>query len=151
NFYHLAQLFAPPYQQGGTDALPGIPLRLSPDINEPSYRATLSETYARIVADLKAAVPLLPDLPPVKTQPSKAAAYAALSRVYLTMQHYAEARAYADSCLRLQPALIDYNRLDTLSAQPQFPALNEEVIFHATCGNFSAILSNSRARVDTAL
>ncbi|SKB62810.1 SusD family protein [Parapedobacter luteus] len=151
NFYHLAQLFAPPYQQGNNDGLLGIPLRLSPDINERSYRATLDETYARIIADLKAAVPLLPDLPAVKTLPSKAAAYAALSRVYLTMQHYAEAGAYADSSLRLQPALIDYNDLDTMSAQPQFPALNEEVIFHATCGNFSAILSNSRAGVDTTL
>src|SRR5690606_14818369 len=150
-FYHLAQLYAPPYHRAHTAGLQGIPLRLSPDINVPSTRATLEETYARILDDLKAAAFLLRERPRIKTQPSKVAAYAALSRVYLTMQYYEEAAKYADSALVLQSELIDYNTLDPLSAQPQFPVLNDEVIFHAVSGNFSNILTNNAARVDTAL
>ena len=65
----------------------------------------------------------------VLTRPSKAAGYAALARVYLAMQDYAKAGAYADSSLQLHPYLMDYNTIEPAAAFP-FPLFNPEVIFH---------------------
>jgi len=128
-FYQLAQVFAPPYDPGTAGTLPGIPLRLTSDINEKISRAGLQATYDQVLRDLRACVPMLPVTVAFKTRPSRPAAYALLARIYLTMQDYAKAKLYADSCLQLQSALLDYNTLDATAGAP-FPRFNEEVLFH---------------------
>jgi starch-binding outer membrane protein, SusD/RagB family len=84
--------------------------------------------------DLQNAVSYLPNTPLYKTRPSKPAAYAMLSRVYLTMQDYGKALVYADSCLKLYDSLLDYNTLKTNVTYP-VPAFSREVIFEATIGD----------------
>lgn len=150
-FYHLAQIFAPPYEEKSAQSLLGISIRLTADINVKTIRSNLKETYEQILADLKAAVYLLPKLPEERNRPSKASAYAALSRVYLIMQDFEKSSLYADSCLMIYDYLIDYNDLDTSSVVSQFPMLNDEVIFHLTRANTSSPLSSSTANVDTLL
>jgi hypothetical protein len=130
-FYQLAQVFAPPYDSATAAADLGIPLRLHADVNETMSRATLQQTYARIIDDLQQALPLLPVTPLYKTRPSKPAVYGLLARLYQTMQNYSLALQYADSCLQLQKALLDYNTLDSAALFP-FPLFNDEVIFHCT-------------------
>lgn len=131
-FYNAAQIFAPVYSNTPTKEKWGIPLRLSAGVDEPSVRATVPETYDKIITDLKEAAALLPaEVPPVyRNRSSRPAAFALLSRVYLSMDHYAEAKLYADSCLQLYAALIDYN---TLNVQMNFPfdKFNAETIYQS--------------------
>ncbi|HEY8894561.1 MAG TPA: RagB/SusD family nutrient uptake outer membrane protein [Niastella sp.] len=132
-FFDISQVFSRPYSLTFPDA-PGIPLRLSADPNIKSVRAGLQETYQQILSDLHTAANYLPVTALYKTRPSKPAAYALLSRVYLVMQDYSHALLYADSCLKLYDSLLDYN---TLNASLTFPvtAFNKEVLFHSVMGN----------------
>lgn len=127
-FYQLAQVFVKPYDADSAAAIPGLPLRLTSSLTEQLRRSSMAETYQQITADLQTAVPLLPAIPVYATQPSKAACYGLLSRTYLTMGDYDRALLYADSCLRLHAALMDYNSLDTAGYYP-VAILNGEVIF----------------------
>jgi hypothetical protein len=132
-FFNVAQIFTKPYNLTFPDA-PGIPLRLTADPNIRSVRAGLQETYQQILSDLHTATGYLPNVPLYKTRPSKPAAYALLSRVYLVMQDYSHAFLYADSCLKLYDSLLDYN---ALNATPTFPVpgFNKEVLFQAAMSN----------------
>jgi starch-binding outer membrane protein, SusD/RagB family len=111
-FHNLAQVFAPAYDTTIAD-IPnlGIPLRLTPNIDEPTRRSTVDETYLQILNDLKEASRLLNDSIsiPYRNRPSKSAALAMLARVYLSMRVYDKASEYADSSLRLYNTLMDYN------------------------------------------
>lgn len=109
-FYNLAQVFANVYGPSTVND-PGIPLRLSSDIKAVSVRGTVGNTYTQILSDLRLASSLLPAEPPgnLLNRPSKPAALAMLARVYLSMRDYMHAGIYADSCLKMNSALIDYN------------------------------------------
>jgi tetratricopeptide (TPR) repeat protein len=131
-FFELAQVFAPVYDNNTAVTDWGIPLRLSADVNEKISRATMQDTYDRILGDLREARSLLPkglsNWPP--TRPSLAAVYALLARVYLSTRNYPLALRYADSCLRLKGELINYDTVSTTSTLP-FNRWNPEVIFSA--------------------
>jgi hypothetical protein len=132
-FYNLAQVFAPVYDGLSAPTDLGIPLRLSPDVNAPSVRASLQQTYSQILDDLRKADNLLPSALPLanRNRPSKPAAFAMQARVYLSMRAYDSARIYADSCLQLDSTLIDYNSLSTSSNFP-FTILNLETIYQSS-------------------
>jgi hypothetical protein len=143
SFFELAQVFAPDYAWPLTINRPGIPLRLTTDVNELSVRATVGQTYDRILTDLRVAAQLLPLATAYKTRPSKPAALAMLARVYLAMQAYDSAYVYADSCLVLNHALLDYNGLDTgIATAYPVPRFSGEVIFHATLVKWGNILGD---------
>lgn len=157
-YYQLAQVFAPPYDIDGANDDPGLPLRLSADINELLKRSSVGETYDLIVGDLRTAAALLGTEAPYKHRPSKQAAYALLARVYLTMRDYGNAKLYADSCLAIQNDLLDYNLVNTTATQPfrvdgYNSPINKEVIFmsamlsavtqgYPTTFNYSLVDSN---------
>src|SRR5690606_371998 len=149
-FLQLAQLFVPPYKASEVDSPYGLPLKLTPDINDKTQRATIGDTYRQIESDLRNAAQLLPERPQVATRPSKAAAYAALSRMYLAMQNYPKALEDADSCMYFKDELLDFNTLDQQAANP-FGELNEEVIFHASLLASSGALVSIDARVNCSL
>ncbi len=128
-FYNLAQSFAKPYDVSTADSDLGIPLKLSSDINTPTVRATLKETYDQILSDLTESVNLLKEVPIFKTDASKPAAYGMLARCYLSMRDYDKALISADACLQLYSTLLDYNTLNAASNTP-FPRFNEDVIQH---------------------
>jgi hypothetical protein len=127
-FHVLAQLYCRPYGQEYLNE-PGIVLRLTSDINTHSARATVEQTYDRIIMDLKEAADLLPIASNLPTRPSKIAAYAELARVYLTMRDYSNAGIYAYMALQMKSDLLDYNSLN-LSGDPIISKFNTEVIFH---------------------
>lgn len=127
-FYQLAQHYSIPYDKGTAASALGIPLRLNTDINEPTKRASQEQTYTQIISDLTAAAAILPVSTTPVSRPSKAAAFAALSRTYLAMEEYLQASLYADSCLQLNNNLLDY-KLITGTATNPFPRFNAEVIF----------------------
>ncbi|MBK1440742.1 RagB/SusD family nutrient uptake outer membrane protein [Parapedobacter sp. ISTM3] len=149
-FYHLAQIFAPPFDEAGAEKLLGVPLRLSPNIETPTTRPSLAETYNQILHDLTEAVALLPTSTPVPVRPNKAAAHAALAKAYLIMGNYQNSLEHANACLDLYSELIDFNDLDPAAAKP-VPALNKEVLLHLQMPNGGGGFNNTRAKVSPAL
>jgi hypothetical protein len=148
--FQLAGVYTLPYRPGAGGQVPGLPIRLSPDITAKTERASLERTFDQIIADLTAAARLLPATQQVKTRPTKAAAFGALARTFLVMQDYAQAGLYADSCLKQYSQLIDYSTISQ-TATNAFAVFNSEVIFHAVTNGSGGALSSSRALVDTVL
>lgn len=148
-FYVVAQLFASPYDKKSASTDLGIPLRLDADFNILSKRSTIQETYDRIVADLKEAADLLPDVSTSKSRPSKSVVYAALARIYLVMQDFANAGSYADKSLSIKSQLLDFNDLDKNAPNP-ITQNNVEVIFDSFVEEGSLLLP-SRCRIDSNL
>lgn len=145
-FYQVAVLFAQPYKAETASRLPGIPIRLTPDLAFKSERGTLQQTYNQVIEDLKVSLDLLPTNQILPVRPTKAAAYGALARTYLAMEDYGKAAAMAEECLKLNSALINYNDLSLSSAAPM-KQFNEEVIFHSVALT-SAPLAVSICKVD---
>lgn len=144
-FENLLQVFAPPFIPGGDNGSLGIPLRLEADINLPSVRATVGQGYRQVVDDLLEAASLLPNLPLVKTRPSKASAFALLARVSLLMGNYGQSLDYAGRSLELQSSLMDYNSISLTAANP-FKPMNDEVIYHSEMVHPTSF-SNTRLNV----
>ncbi|MBN9384540.1 MAG: RagB/SusD family nutrient uptake outer membrane protein [Chitinophagaceae bacterium] len=128
-FYQIAQQYCKPFSSTASSDL-GIVLRVTSDINVPSARSTVKETYEKIIGDLKEAINLLPLHPLYPTRPSKLAAYGALARAYISMRDYENAGLYADSLLQINDTLIDYNTLDS-TIRPVFKNYNSEIVFYS--------------------
>src|SRR5690554_1222727 len=100
-FFELTRLYAQPYVAGNTNSNLAIPLVLSPTrgIQESTYvtRNTVQEAYDQVLSDLTTAESLLPATNGFFA--TKAAASAMLSRVYLQMERYADARDAANRAI----------------------------------------------------
>lgn len=130
-FYNLAQVFALPYNAATANEDLGIPLKLTPNVDEKLQRSTLEQTYSQILKDLLEAKTLLPDtISSTRIRPNKPAAFALLARVYLSMRQYDHAGANADSSLQLYRSLIDYNTKDPVTRIP-FDKLNVETMYQS--------------------
>jgi tetratricopeptide (TPR) repeat protein len=151
SFYHSAQIWTLPYDESTAALTPGLPLRLSSDINLPTVRPNLKQTYQQILDDISNAIPLLPEVNVMPTRPNKAAAYALLARVLLQMNRFEEARVAASSALDIYNVLLDYNTINA-SANAPIARFNTEVMFHAQAGasDYEA-LRYTVARVDSNL
>lgn len=145
--FTIAQTYSLPYNPATAQSIPGIPLRLTADINETITRPSLEETYQQIVTDLQAAIPLLPVSGLSLLRPNKPAAYAALANVFMVMQQFDKAENCSDSCLFLKNDLIDYNTISP-DANIPFAIFNSEVLWQADLG-YNTILATSRSKVDT--
>jgi hypothetical protein len=144
-FYNLAQVFAPVYDEATANALnSGIPLRMTPNIDEPTRRSTVSETYEQILADLEEASRLLPDTISYnyRNRPSRPAALALLARVHLSMRSYEEANKYANSCLLLYNTLMDYNDRTFVNpnATRPFEKRNPETMYQSVLHSHTNVL-----------
>ncbi len=131
NFYLLAQLYAPVYDSASASQSLGVPLRMGSDPTQKVPRSSLEETYQQIIKDLSEAKSRLSDTGAVVFRPSKAAADALFSRVYMQMGNYTLAQQYADSCLAIKNTLYDFNNVSP-TATLSFPlngAGNPEIIF----------------------
>ncbi|MFL5745676.1 MAG: RagB/SusD family nutrient uptake outer membrane protein [Niastella sp.] len=150
-FYNLAQVFALPYKAETATTDLGIPLKLTPDVDEVLKRATLEATYTQILNDLQEAKDLLSDAVTFYlNRPNKPAAYALLARVYLSMRNYEQAGANADNCLKLYNALIDYNTKDLTSSRP-FERTNAETMYQSKFNETNVVKSITTCIVDTLL
>lgn len=128
-FWNVAQLYAQPYSTA-TLTSPGIALRLNSDMNEKTDRGTLQQTYEKIVSDLKEASGLLKTSSEKASRPNKAAAYAMLARVYLSMENYVDAGTNANAALEFNAQLMNYNDVNKSEETP-FARFNPEVIFQS--------------------
>lgn len=145
-FFGALQIWTLSYDPSTAAKDLGIPLRLTPDFNEVSTRASIKQSCDRIISDLKSAVSLLPVVAASPYRPGKAAAYASLARAYLYMRNYPLAGLYADSCLQINSQLIDINSLKSATTYP-ITKLNQETIFYASLSTLQPI-NNSIAKID---
>jgi tetratricopeptide (TPR) repeat protein len=152
-FFNLVQLFAKEYQEATAANDPGIPLRLTADVNVGAGRGTVQQTYDQVVKDLSEAEGLLPVLAAYQSRPTKAAAEALLARVYLSMGQYDQAQQYASAALKLGHTLTDYNTLDTVTSNP-FPYApvnnNPETLFFDKLTSY-AFTTSTKTTVSDAL
>ena len=132
-FYNLVQLFSKTYDKNTASVDPGIPLRLTADVNAKVGRASVQQVCDQVTGDLLEAEKLLPQTTQFKNRPSKAAANALLARMYLNMENYELAGKYAAAALALNRSLLDYNTISPSATNP-FPSSptvdNPEVIFY---------------------
>lgn len=147
-FYHYALLaeFCGAYDEA--DPL-GIPLRSTANVNDKMQRSSLKQSYVYVLSDLDAAAKLLPLAPANKLRPSRLAAWAMSSRIYLAMSNYTAALQYAQMCLSSNDQLLDYNSLN-VSANFPFDRFNKEVILSVYIAN-PTILSQNNHVIDSTL
>lgn len=148
-FYYLVEVYAPAYVPGGDNDDLGIPLKLSSDIHEPIRRATVKESYAKIVDDLLRAKSKLGAVVEFKTRASRPAASALLARIFLIMGDYDRALETAKEALSDYSNLMDYNDLDPSLATPFVP-FNDDVIFFAYTAS-APMIASYMANVDSTL
>lgn len=139
--FDIANLYCKPYNASSATTDPGIPLKLTSNVNEAVGRGTVQQTYDKMLSDLKQAIQLLPTVPRYRTRGAKPAAYALVARIYLNMQDYNKAALYADSCLQLNNSLIDYNTISTTATTP-FVRDNLETIYYSASQNWDNVRAN---------
>ncbi len=109
SYYSLLQLYARPYWDGN-GSKPGVPLRLKGNTGSDDYalaRASVAEVYTQILADLTFAetnLPLTNASALLNTiRAHKNTAIALKTRVYLSMQKYAEVITEANKIVNAAP------------------------------------------------
>ncbi|MFN0293485.1 RagB/SusD family nutrient uptake outer membrane protein [Pedobacter helvus] len=144
-YFDLVNSYSRIFSAGTAEIDLGVPLRLDPSIDEVISRATVAENYRQLLSDLHSAAGLLPTSLPVanRNRPSKIAAHALLSRVYLLKGEYGSAELHADSMLMLYDRLIDYNTLDRTTVTP-FSTTNNELIYSRYASTKAAYSASSR-------
>ena len=109
SYYSLLQLYARPYWDGN-GSKPGVPLRLKGNTNSGNYalaRASVAEVYTQILSDLTFAEQNLPldynNAALNTTRAHRNTAIAWKTRVYLSMQKYAEVITEANKIVSATP------------------------------------------------
>ncbi|ADQ80645.1 RagB/SusD domain protein [Paludibacter propionicigenes WB4] len=121
-----------------TDA--GVPMPTEPVINKNLTRASVKTVYDAILKDVLYAAEILPNKQPNKLYPSKAAAYALLSRIYLIMDNYSQSAIYAEKTLSIQDSLTNLNDfVDDPSLLPRKIANPELLIIKNSSFNVYAL------------
>ena len=115
-FYYLmlVNFFGMPYNFGEPSQNLGVPLKLDSGVtDERLARNSVAECYEQIEEDLLRGTELMRQNASEQslqiTRLGYLAGYALLSRMYLYMENYDKALAYADSVLAERPELLDLN------------------------------------------
>jgi hypothetical protein len=111
----LVNLYAKPYDATTAATDEGVPLITAPTIDAKLSRAPVADVYKLIIDDLTTVYPLLPKVNAFNTLPSRAAAFAILSRANLYMGNHEQAGNWADSALSIQNTLNNLSTLTTFS------------------------------------
>jgi tetratricopeptide (TPR) repeat protein len=120
--FGAVRLWAHPWGFTTDNSHPGIVLRTSADIVS-GTRATVKEVYDAIIADLKQAENLLPDIITVGFA-GKWSAKALLAKVYFQQNDFANAFAYADQVIKSNKFQLDAAYANRFSV-----GLSKEIIF----------------------
>lgn len=128
-YFQLVNLYAEPYTPSKAATTTGIPLKLTSYIEDKEYEcSSVAEVYGQIIRDLERAEACLLETPPKSVYRADInTTYLLLSRVYLYMQDYPNAKKYAQLVLDRNNYLTDlriFNGTDNV-----FTADNGEVLF----------------------
>lgn len=109
----LVNMYGMPYNEGDPTKNLGIPLKLSMEVKDQRFpRTPVSEVYTQLEQDLLKGNRLLTqnDVKRNFYRINHLAAKALLSRMYLYMENWDKALAYADTVLQVKPELLDFNQ-----------------------------------------
>ena len=142
-FLSLCNVYAQHYTFTADASHLGIPIPLktpAPGVKLP--RATVKETYAQIIDDLKSGVESLNGISNTKIFVTADAARALLSRVYLYMADYDNTEKYATEVLStnkygLVPANEYYDLFSSVSQIANFQSIKSEVLWQLSLNQIS--------------
>ena len=137
-YLDAAQVWCPVYNKATAEKDLGMPIRLDPDMNIPSVRSSVQQTFEQILKDLHEAVNLLPVKQIATSRPSKVVALGYLARTYQYMGDNEKALTYALEALSLQNSLINFNTLNVSASYP-ISNMNVEVLLRAIMRNSGPI------------
>jgi starch-binding outer membrane protein, SusD/RagB family len=128
--FHLAQLFAPAYDEATADMDRGIPLKLQTDAKESVSRPSLRGCYDQILSDINNAEGLLHKMPDPfhRNRASNTAVLALKARILLYMGQWQQSAIAAEKVLKQYDSLIDFNSVDTTIRIPILGD-NKEIIY----------------------
>lgn len=110
-YFTLVNLYSKPYEPAKAATTPGVPVKLTSYVEDKEYvMNTQEEVYGQIIKDLVQAEQCLKQTEHVSVyRADLTAVYLLMSRVYLYMQDYKNARTYARYVLDRNDALVDLN------------------------------------------
>ncbi len=151
SYLSLLWTYAKAYQKNAAETDLGIVLRETSDFNVKSVRASVEDSYRKVITDLEASISLLPLEPDYVVQPSKPAVYGVLARAYLSMRQYDLALKYVELYLQRRNELLDYNNSNEVKLTASFPfsLFNKETTFYMELK--ATILSNAYSNIDSVL
>jgi hypothetical protein len=98
-YFDMVKMFAQHYTFTAEASHPGVPLVLESDVTSLPSRATVAQIYGQVIADFNAAIGLMTMDRAGSAMITEEAVQALLSRVYLYMEDFANARAMADAVI----------------------------------------------------
>lgn len=128
--FYLLTVFANAYDPEINPQDLGIPLMNSTSVTEEiPPRATLKESFDHIIANLKKAIQLLPEIQSTRYRVTKYGAQGLLARVYLYIGNFEEANAYASEALQSSQVdkILDYNQFIEGEDFPMEEQNNEKI------------------------
>ena len=144
--YDLVRSFSPVYDSATSSTDLGVPIRLKAGIDELESRLSVEKTYNQVLSDLASSSSLLEPGIQVnyKERPSKVAAMALFSRIYLSMRKYDRAEQFADSTLNSYATLTDYNTVDTIQNAPFSMNSTETILNTSAVANYYNIIVTAK-------
>ena len=128
-YFTLLTAYAKSYKASTAGTDPGLPLVTSTDVTSSTpQRSSLQATIDEILSNLKRAAEYLPLSSKNKLRINRYGAFSILSRVYLYMGDFANARIYADQALAAPHQLLDYTTMPDGDALP-ISELNPESLW----------------------
>ncbi|QRY55942.1 RagB/SusD family nutrient uptake outer membrane protein [Sphingobacterium siyangense] len=126
-FLNMVMSFSKYYDKNTSNSDLGIPIKLDDDIAEEIKRATVEQTYQQIIQDLKLAAHYLPVSQIDYSRVAKGGAFALLSRTFLFMDNYNEAKKMADSSLKYHSFVEDFNLITNTSGSRPLNLRSKEI------------------------
>lgn len=129
-YHNLIEIFTEYSRFDDADEKIGVPLRTSSNLQDPIFRASLSDVKSFMKNDLMDALSLLPEIEALRTLPTKQSALSLLMRIHFMEGDYQKALEYGLEAMQYPLPLIDYTSLTPTTGNP-FQIFNEEVMFHS--------------------
>lgn len=135
SYLELLTVFAKAYNPATANTDPGLPLVSTTNVSDKvPARSSVQATLNAIIADVNQAVELLPSTNINRYRVTKYAAYGLLSRIYLYMGDFTNAKKYTDLALQAPHSLLNYNNNyynDFENSKSNFPVyeLSPEVLW----------------------
>ena len=128
-YMDLLTVFAKSYNPATAAADPGLPLVTSTNVTDAApQRSSVKATLDTMLNNVLTAAELLPADNINRYRVTKYAAYGLLSRIYLYMADFANAKKYTDLALQATHVLLNYNSYAAYTALPVYD-LNPEVLW----------------------
>lgn len=155
-FLQLVWEYAKAFDAATASTDKGIPLKSSTSIDDPTTRASVQQSYEKIIADAKECIHYLPNTGLNCERPSKMTAYGLLARTYLSLREYDSAYKYSELCLQFNSQLINLNGDPDIvapftSIDAPFRKFNKETIFFTSMDNYHTSVAQYNAYVDSSL